>query len=326
MELLVLAILFVYLLAAVVFDVKKRIIPNFLNYSMWLVVVVLGVYFNQVVNVLLFGVTSFIAAYLLYKLGVWAGGDAKLYVAICATLPLLGKFDLVYLIYVFIVSALVCIPVIGALNASKVATHLKDINLTKEMLLTCAKSAFVSAGVTSALSIVMGLNTYLAVALFVLTFFVKPHVILAGLLFAVGLYLNALNAAKILLLAFFASLIVVTLFKFFVLVQKHVLREEKKVRELKEGDVPAFTLSLVNGRVVKSSTFSLIKEAIRKQDPGLIEVKGKVLCDSTYAGGVSKEQIECLKNVDGLHSITIRKSIAFAPALAVAYFVVVLLT
>ena len=325
MELLILVILFIYALVATVFDLKKRIIPNALNYGMWLVVIALGFYFNQITNVLLFGVTSFVLAYVLFKLGVWAGGDAKLYVALCAALPLLGKFDLLLLLYVFIVSALVVIPVIGFLNARKVAKHIKEVKLDKEMLVTCTKSASVSAGITTAISIVLAINPLVAGILFVITFLLKPPLVVAAALLAIGLYLHFLITIQILVLAFFASILLITTLKFFVVVQKYVLREEKKVKDLKEGDLPANSIYVHNGKVTQKSTLDLIRSAITKQDVSLMTPKGAVLYDSTYSGGVSEKQIVSLKSVKDLQVITIRKTVAFAPALALAYFIIVLL-
>lgn len=320
-----LAILFFYSLIAVLFDLKKRIIPNLLNYLMWIVVLLLGFYYGQFTNVLLFGVASFIIAYVFFKIGVWAGGDAKYYVALSGALPLLSKLDLIYLFYIFIVSAFVCIPVIGALNAKKVAKHIREINLDKEMLVNCAKSAFVSAGITTAISLAIGLNVNFAIVLFLLTFVLKPPLILAAALLAIGAYMRLLTTVQILLIAFFASTFLVTLIKFFLLVQKRVLREEKRVKELKEGEIAVHTITLVNGKLKQTSLYSSIREAIQKKDPSLLLIKGQVLCDSSKAGGLSKEEIERLKNANGLQSITVRKSIAFAPALAIAYFAVVLL-
>ena len=148
---------------------------------------------------------------------------------------------------------------------------------------------------------------------------------MAVALLAIGGYLHLFTTIQILLIAFFASTLIVTLIKFFLLVQKYVLREEKSITFLKEGDVPAYTITLVNGKVKQTTLFSLIREAISKKDATLLNAKGRVLCDSSKAGGLSYEEIECLKNVKELQTITIRKSIAFTPALAFAYFAVVFL-
>ena len=63
-------------------------------------------------NYALFIAAAFCFAYALYKLGAWAGGDAKFFTALLAYLPLLTpKYGFEHILYAFLASALLLIPV-----------------------------------------------------------------------------------------------------------------------------------------------------------------------------------------------------------------------
>src|SRR3989344_1566228 len=83
------AITLIALIIAAYTDLKSRIVPDKLTYGAIILAVALksaesymGKSPDPILMSLAGGVAAFAAAYLLYKLGVWAGGDVKLITAI----------------------------------------------------------------------------------------------------------------------------------------------------------------------------------------------------------------------------------------------------
>ncbi|MDO8626983.1 MAG: A24 family peptidase, partial [Candidatus Diapherotrites archaeon] len=93
-ELIVFALSLAGLVFAAYTDFKERIVPNYLTYSLivlgialHLVYSVLQNNFSFLTNSIFSTIVSFVFAYVLWKLGVWAGGDVKLFTAISALNP-----------------------------------------------------------------------------------------------------------------------------------------------------------------------------------------------------------------------------------------------
>lgn len=79
-------------------DIKKRYVPNFVSYSL----IIIGLFGNLILSILNSSIYPFVysaglagilytLAYLLYRVGFWGGGDAKLLVAFGAVLPIYPK-------------------------------------------------------------------------------------------------------------------------------------------------------------------------------------------------------------------------------------------
>jgi len=88
-------LVFLALLIASLTDLKARIVPNWLTYGMaglgLLIGILAGVVFGQwgyLVLVVEGGIFALALAWLLHRLGVWAGGDVKLLIGIGLLAPL----------------------------------------------------------------------------------------------------------------------------------------------------------------------------------------------------------------------------------------------
>jgi Flp pilus assembly protein protease CpaA len=88
---LFLAFALTFAFAASLFDLKERRIPDWLNYSFLAAALVFGWIQGVFGTTLLFSAVAFVFAFVLFKAGVWAGGDAKFFSSLSAFLPLLGK-------------------------------------------------------------------------------------------------------------------------------------------------------------------------------------------------------------------------------------------
>jgi Flp pilus assembly protein protease CpaA len=87
-----------FMIAASIYDLKDGEIPDEINYGFFLTLVVIGICLsisrsntNLIVNSIYLGIAYFAAAYLLYRLGQWGGGDVKLLLGVGCTLGLLNS-------------------------------------------------------------------------------------------------------------------------------------------------------------------------------------------------------------------------------------------
>lgn len=111
-----LAVSLAYCAAASAFDFRERRIPDFVNYSaMAFATAIAWMYSLDLVSYAVYSAYSFVFAYTLYRLGVWAGGDAKFFTAACMLLSIDGPSALVP-ISLFLIAALVSIPLALALG------------------------------------------------------------------------------------------------------------------------------------------------------------------------------------------------------------------
>lgn len=97
-ELILVSALLIGTLVGVYTDIKKRYVPNFVNYSL----ILIGLFGNLLISVLNKSFFPFVysaalvfilygLSYGLYRVGYWGGGDAKLLVAYGAVLPVLPE-------------------------------------------------------------------------------------------------------------------------------------------------------------------------------------------------------------------------------------------
>ena len=97
---------FVFIVAASVFDLRFRRLPYLLN-ACFFAFAALASVFSQpgtFPSFAVFSLLSFCFAFLLYRAGAWGGGDAKFFVALCASLAVFGK-SLESIAFLFLVSA-----------------------------------------------------------------------------------------------------------------------------------------------------------------------------------------------------------------------------
>ena len=89
------AVTIVFATAAAIFDVKKNFVPDELNWAL----IVFGLASNLILSLLsgeikyilasiISMVVTYVVAYMLWNLKIWAGGDAKLFTSIATAIPL----------------------------------------------------------------------------------------------------------------------------------------------------------------------------------------------------------------------------------------------
>lgn len=106
------ALAIVFAAAASINDLKSRIIPDWLNYGSLVVAVAAALLAGRLdASYAAFVAAAFAFSWLLYKLGVWAGGDVKFFTAISAWFGLLKSTSPLLIVGAFTVSAILALPV-----------------------------------------------------------------------------------------------------------------------------------------------------------------------------------------------------------------------
>ncbi len=89
------AVTIVFSIIASIYDIKRNIIPNNLNYALLIFGLVSNLMLSLISNNIKFILASFISmlvtycvTYMLWKLNMWGGGDVKLFTAIATAIPL----------------------------------------------------------------------------------------------------------------------------------------------------------------------------------------------------------------------------------------------
>ncbi|MBI5872442.1 prepilin peptidase [archaeon] len=349
-----------FLIIASITDLKARIVSNKFNYSM----LALGLFLHAVqalvennLQVLLFTilavVATFICAFLLWKLGVWAGGDVKLFTALAALVPfnpalvpqLLGYAQGIFAplslpifpLTLFIFSIFSVMP-LGILLSIKGILKKKELKkrLSKELKQIALYAFFFSLAIAGfeQLFAKLQISAFLIVIpLLVLAFFPKKtQALLSMLAFLAGFYSSP---ALIIFSDFFwvfASLIAVSFFlKLFFVSRKEILIIEKKISKLKEGDIVAETIVECKGKVLRmqgigfSETFKYLKNNNLAALLQALKPKGRILADRHSAAGVTLEELKELKALVRKKKledkIKVKLSTAFVPGVLVAFII-----
>jgi Flp pilus assembly protein protease CpaA len=308
----------VYVSIAVYIDLKDRIIPDALNYLIILGCLAFSIIQNVILGFILIAAASFAFAYILYKLGVWGGGDVKFFVGLNGLMFFLTGFNWLGIFYLFFISAVLSIPLLIVIHFRELIELRKRFDIIKNFK-SAVSSSISSAGVTSLL-LFLRVNFNISFVVFILLllvfFLVRIPIYLSVLLLIMGFYFYGLTVIAFLALALVLSFISIVLIQAFSITSKEILRKEVELKDLKEGMIPANSLFIENGIVKEFSLNEMINQALK----GTI---AKPLI-TTSAEGLTKEQIKELKSMKVKH-ISVKESFPFAPFLGVGFVCMVFL-
>lgn len=308
-----------FCVAASFFDLRERRIPNFLNAAGALLAVFFAVANGvALTDFFLIAAASFLFAYVLYRIGAWAGGDAKFFTVLCALLASTTP-NFLLIPALFLLSALLTAPV--ALIYVKPTRLLRGVALQLwQKKFPLATSALLSAAFF-AFSPYVGAVAVVLLAL--LSLAVEIPLPLALLLFLAAAFLSGEAVFAWLLYAFFATVAASALFLCLSLLRKQ-LSHKIPVSSLKEGDVPCSSFYIARGKLVEwaaPSPMQLVRALLarkRVSPPAGIPVAS---CFSSR--GITAPQANALKKA-GLKHLFVRQTIAFAPALGAAFVLLAL--
>jgi preflagellin peptidase FlaK len=290
------------LIIAGAMDLRKREIHPLLTYSM----IYAGLFLHLLDSVLsqsaapfliaaLSCALCFVFAYLLYRNGVWAGGDVKLFTALGAVLPVF-----VYPFFPFLVlfaALLMFLPFALAyvsyfILASKQLRKKVSADLRKQLKRVLLSPFYPIAAYPALL---LGAHWLVALPIIYILYRMRLWAAPIAAFSATLLFLN--DAAS--LATVFAYLLLISALFFFAwsafrIARKDVLRDFIQAKALEEGMIPA--------------------EAV--------VVKGKRLAGPELARGLTHGEIKALKAAE-VEGVWVKKSIPFVPVLAAGFFALV---
>jgi preflagellin peptidase FlaK len=338
-------------------DLKERIIPNELTFTL----IAVGVVFYLLFGLYVADFWTFIAGaigaalafaigYGLWLIGAWAGGDVKMFTALGALLPGIGKsfepshtapyplpitimFNSIIAIapVLFVYIAISCVrkPDIGRKIMSPFQGSARRYLEAPLVLVGCSA---LGLAIATSLGFVWPLRLLLVAAILVGVYLIpfKIRLPISAVLTLFGLYLNPLAVAEgfaIVLLLLPGLRLLISAVN---VANREVLQEKVRITELKEGMIPAETIYETGGKVgrYRPPGYGKIFKLASKNPSKLMRPKwDRVLADPRVAAGVTRGQVRALRQLVKRgklnDSIRIKKGMPFAPAFGLGVFITV---
>lgn len=340
------------LLWASITDIKERLVDDRIPVALVVIGIILyltaGIFFSRwewlFFGAIIAGIT-FAAAYFLWRIGFWAGGDVKLFAGIAFLNPfnwagisgLIGEntffsisSDPIFPFSLFVFSVIALLPVglgMGFFKLFKKPEQLKNIfpNPLQKIIGIALFSLFIIG--SEIVLKKLGLSSFIVLALIVLFGLVPAKIRkILGIGFGLtGIFFSGQSFAGNAIQLFTAVLAVFLVFKLLFSLRK-LFRIKKQVLQLKEGDIPAVDIIETKNGIEIREEKSLLEMLKNQKKQGLLKnipETTRTVCSSRRAGGLEKEQIQELialfrqKKIP--EEITLKESTAFVPAILVAY-------
>jgi len=286
-------------------DLKSRDAPEILTTGLiltglflhgWEAIVISSV--SPIISSAYMTVLAFSFAFLLYKIGAWAGGDVKLFTGLGAILPAYGSLDY-FPFLVFAASFIAVLPFIIAYLGYFFVAERNLRRLIKPVLFTDLKRAvFSSAFLVAAYELVAALGAHwLFIAPIVYVFYKFKLLSMPLVIVLMAVYLFYDSSA---FLTYFASLTSLSFVLFFgihafKIAQENILRKTVKAKDLGEGMIPA-------------------------ED---VYIGGTRIADSKLARGLLLNEIKKIKKVR--KEMKIKLSIPFVPVITLGLIILLVL-
>ncbi len=344
-------------------DLKERMVYDTLTYA--LLALGLGLHAIQSITeqslnpiALSLGATvlAFVFSLLLWKLGVWAGGDVKLVTATASLQPLndgilrdavglhgslfqsvpLPLFFLTW--FLFSVFAMLPYGMMLTLNALRERRELRKQvrkSVRENALLAVQAGAWIAC--VEVLLAQFQLQFWLALPLLIAVGLV-PKKARWGLLLVAGIASAALNASAF-AYAFAQSVVLLVvlgvLWTLFQTSRKSVLQREKKVAELKEGDIVGEWVVESDGIVrqwLAPDWKTIINHLKRNSWHSMMQSivpKGTIIASPYAAGGLGESEVlqlnQFVREKKIRETILVKESAPFVPALLLGFLIASLL-
>jgi len=310
--------------AATAFDLRERRIPDALNYLFLAAAAALAFSAGAGVNYAAFVAASFCFAYVVYRLGAWAGGDAKFFTASTAFLPLAGvnvtdPVQFLSFLWAFMASAVLLVPVVVAIYWKKLAAARKEVAGAAAGALK--PSAAGALGATGAAFVLPGLLSVAgaslpATAAILVAFYLVRIPLWLGAGLAAFAAVSAPDRALWLFAFSFAAFFVARFSQAaYPIVSQRAFTRKVRAAGLREGMIPAYTVFVKGG---KPALWKPTPKAVaaRLLSGKALAPEGRVVASASRAAGLSKNEIGELKRL-GVKYLAVRESMPFAPILAV---------
>ena len=345
------------LLVATYTDLKERIVKNKLNFGLagagLLIYAIQSIYTASIFPIFysFFGLClGFFFGWILWKIGVFAGGDVKLFMALGALnpfTPALLKYPLlvnysfpIFPITLFVYSLFAFLPYGMAVLIYKISRRTQD---RKKIFSDLKSKTLLSIGSAIIISTIHTITIYFtgapqfipeAIAIIIIIFAVEKAgkfkkylytaTIIIGIYANYYLYLQILIGVAIIVVVFYGILRLM-------LSSRILLSSKIKVSDIEEGMIPAKSLIKKGKKYVWIEGLSLkkmIDYALKGRTAEIISEKNEIV-SANKARGFTIQEAQELKMLSkkGLieKSITIKDSMPFVPAMLISYIMCLLL-
>ncbi len=342
------------LIVATYTDLKERIVPNKLNYGLAIIGLILfGIQSIMQSNPLPF-IYSFLGmcigfffGWIMWKAGIFAGGDVKLFMGLGALnpfTPALLKIGLLtnsnlplFPITLFLYSLFAFLPYgifVVIVKLSKNKKMQKEIfeEMKPKIILSIHAALFTSAAYT--ILIAYSINSLLTIPILIFWGMLKinkKYATIISLILAV--ILNYILLTQALIAAILISVIFYSMIKILFSV-KRVLVSEIEVKKLTEGMIPAKTLIWKGKKVVelKGIDFATIIKLIKDKNSNPLKemlAPKKEIISGVKARGLNDEELIIVKQLakKGLipKKMLIKESMPFVPTMLIGYVICLIL-
>lgn len=337
-------------------DFKERIVSNWVTYGMLCIGMAgyaIWAFLAQDWAILGWPVAAtiatFFASYALYKAGVWAGGDVKLFTGLAALNPfnpaILARMGMITIpalqpiaqpifpLTLFMFSLFAMLPYGAALAGARLLKNREEKEKFKKdfskRMVEILEVAALAVGFAAILSF-YGITLWLVLPLLLVAAVLpkKARLCIAGIAIIAALWLGARQAAEEFLVLAALMLGTWLLLKLYSL-SKVLMRKPVPVEELEEGMISGQTI-VQNGEKVEIAEEAGIKKLINLfaahrfgKAMEMMKPKGKEIVSSRSASGITKEEIRELKRLakEGKipNSLLVKESAPFVPAVFIAY-------
>ncbi len=347
-------------------DLKERMISNKLTYGG----IIIGILIHLIESIYLndyfiagtaIGITiaTFVFSWGLWKIGVWAGGDVKLFTALAALNPFNLGFirDLIGLqnsllasiavpifpltLFVFSIFSMLPYGMLLSINALKEKKELRKelMHELKEKLFQAIKLVALITGLNFVLINVFGISNGILLFVLIIVLLIasaklnwKIRTIIIIVLFGYAVYSDFSNAIKNFLIGTTSLYAIYVLLKMFSFSRTHVLKKKINVNELEEGMIPAVSLYEVQGKIIQKKPLSMANIIKYVRDNNLealmqgFQPKGKEIISTKKAAGIEKKEIQKIKKLAEENKIPkeieIKLTAPMIPAVLIGYLLV----
>jgi len=337
-------------------DLKERIVPNKLNYSLAIIgLIIFGAYSISSLEISFF-LFSFIGmcwgfffGWILWKVGIFAGGDVKLFMGLGALNPLtpgllnMGIFNtgplFLFPISLFIFSLLAFFPygmIFVLFKLTKNKKFRKEVTKDmKEKTLLGIHASFFIAGTYVILSSIIPFELLwsLIIVEFVIIFgwgrLKKKKVYGTIVAFILGAYLNPFLTIQSLIGILFMIVIVYGIIKLMFSLRP-LLSTKILVSKIEEGMIPAKSLMWKGKKVVGVEPMGIanIIKYVKEQKIDKLFEKKKLIVSATKARGFNEDEMKVIKKLARSELIpktmSIKESMPFVPTMLIGYLLAII--
>ncbi len=296
----------VLLSIATITDIRTREVPDWLSYGFILIGLVINTVFSLVftdVSFILFSVTmscfSFITMYILWRFGIFGGGDVKLLTALSSVIPFLGGIpSFLFVLFTGVLASAPYFFVYLILKTDK--KFWKDFVTRNRSRILSSMSFFLLVYLGFTINGLLGILLFVFGLIFsrVLTYLLPVLLVLCTVFQQWYAFLYS------------GGVILFVLFFELVKCSGRLLSRRKRVSKKLVGEILAYDVVEINGEIITVSKLQHMLLRVKGTNPKPIVL--------SRAAGLTEDEISTLKRL-GFRYIDIKESVPMVPVLLLGY-------